>query len=79
MLKQEDPESKKRPPDDDTVLNLAEGLVTLLAGTREYCTPGHRMGHGYHLLAAGLIEIIRPAHRPASRIEAGEAASPEFR
>jgi len=54
MLKRNDVKDKKRRFNDNTIPNLTEGLIALQTGTSEYCTPGHRMGHGYGLLISGL-------------------------
>ena len=78
MLKQDDPEGNKRSRGNDAMLSLAKDLVTLLYGSSEYCTPGHRMGRGYRLLVDGLMEGIDLHRQRASRRESSGIASPEL-
>lgn len=56
MSKQNDAVNIPGYPDNRPMLNMAEGLVTLLrTNTSELCTPGHRRGRGFQLLVAGLV------------------------
>jgi hypothetical protein len=51
------------------LLNLASGLLELLPGSVEYCTPGHRMGLGYKLLLDNLTREPNAYGQPAEAFQ----------
>jgi hypothetical protein len=51
------------------LLSLAQTLATLHGTTTQFCTPGHRMGRGFRLLAEALRLLDAPDYAINGRLE----------